>query len=359
MNAGEAVAAVLVAEGVEQVFCFPSNPLIDAVAAVGIRPVVGREERAVLNMADAFSRISNGRRIGVCMVQGGPGAEHAFGGIAQAYADSVPLLLFAGGADRSQLGLRSSFDVVDSFRPIAKWTTRLSSPASVPVQLRRAFAKMRLGRPGPVVVEMPGDVIGEELPGPFAYDAPVATRSAADPAAVREAVTLLLDARQPVLHAGQWILWAEATDELVELAELVGVPVMTTYTGKSAFPENHPLALGAGGAAVSPGIRRFLPEADLVFSVGSSLLRTLGSCGIPAGIRIVQANADADELAMEYPIACGLVGDAKLVLAQLCDEVRARQKAAGAWGRPPSLRGRGRATSRGGSCSPSRGSRGG
>lgn len=331
MNAAEALAQVLVAEGVEQVFCFPSNPLIDAAAAAGIRPVVGREERTVVNMADAFSRVANGRRIGVVMVQGGPGAEHAFGGVAQAYADSVPLLLIAGGSARHQAGLRSSFDVVDAFRPITKWAARLTSAAAVPVQLRRAFAKMRLGRPGPVAIEMPQDVLAEELAGPFAYAAPAPVRAQADPAAVAEAARLLCGARRPVLHAGQGVLWAEATEELVALAELVGAPVLTTYIGKSAFPEDHPLALGAGGAAVSPGIHAVLPEADLVFSVGSSLLRTLGSLGLPAGVPIVQASADPDDLAMEYPIACGLVGDAKLVLAQLLEAVRATGSAGSAW----------------------------
>ena len=124
MNGGEAVAEVLKREGVEVVFCFPSNPLIDAVAKVGIRPIVGREERSVINMADAFSRITNGRSIGVCMVQAGPGAEHAFGGIAQAFADSVPLLLLPGGWRRGRLGLRTSFDAVEAFRPITKWASR-------------------------------------------------------------------------------------------------------------------------------------------------------------------------------------------------------------------------------------------
>ena len=331
MKASDAVAEILVREGVEQIFCFPSNPLIDAAAGAGIRPVVGREERTVVNMADAFTRVSNGRRIGVVMVQGGPGAEHAFGGIAQAYADSVPVLLIAGGSARHQAGLRSAFDVVDAFGPITKWAARLTSPAAVPSQLRRAFAKLRLGRPGPVVIEMPQDVLAEDLPGPLAYASPVPVRAQADPAAVAEATRLLLGARRPVLHAGQGVLWAEATDELVTLAELVGAPVLTTYTGKSAFPEDHPLALGAGGAAVSPGIHRFLPEADLVCSIGSSLLRTLGSLGLPAGVPLVQATADPDDLAMEYPIACGLVGDAKLVLAQLAEAVREAATGSSAW----------------------------
>lgn len=327
MNGGEALAEVLKREGVEQIFCFPSSPLIDAVAAAGIRPVVGREERSVINMADAYSRVTNGRRIGVVMVQSGPGIEHSFGSIAQAYADSVPLLMLPGGAARNRYGIRNSFDAVEAYRPITKWASRFTTAASVPDQLRRAFIHLRAGRPGPVVLEMPGDVVREQFDA-FSYSPTERPRSAADPAKVSEAVRLLLGAERPVFYAGQGVLWAEATDELVELAELVQVPVMTSYIGKSAFPENHPLALGAGGAALSAGIYHLLPKADLVFGIGSSLLRSLGAHGIPAGRTIVQATADPDDLGAEYPIACGLVGDAKLVLAQLIDEVR-RQLPAG------------------------------
>jgi thiamine pyrophosphate-dependent acetolactate synthase large subunit-like protein len=322
MNGGQAVAEVLKREGVELVFCFPSNPLIDSLAEVGIKPIVGREERSVINMADAYSRARNGHQIGVCLVQAGPGAEHAFGGIAQAYADSVPLLFLPGGASRDRLGLRTNFDAVEAYRPISKWSARFETAASVPEQLRRGFAKLRSGRPGPVVLEMPRDVQTEEFPDDlFHYDSPQSTRSAADPAAVARAIELLLGAKRPVIHVGQGVLWAEATDELVEFAELVDAPVATTYTAKSAFPERHPLSIGAGGAGVSPGIQAFVPGADLIFSIGASLTKSLGSFTIPNGKTMIQCTNDPDDLAMEYPLACALVGDAKLVLGQLRDEL--------------------------------------
>ena len=130
MNGGEAVAEVLKQEGVEQIFLLPSNPLIDAAAAVGIRPMVAREERTVINMADAYSRINNGKKIGICMVQGGPGAEHSFGSIAQANSDSSPILLLPGGAVRSRVGLRTSFDTVEAYGPITKWASRFGTASS-------------------------------------------------------------------------------------------------------------------------------------------------------------------------------------------------------------------------------------
>ncbi len=328
MKASEAVAEVLRREGVQMVFCFPANKMIDTAAAVGIRPIVGREERSVINMADAYSRISNGERIGVAMVQHGPGAEHSFGSIAQAYSDSVPLLFLPNGNTRAELGLRTTFDAVEAFRPITKWSARFETARTVHDQMRRAFQLMRSGRPGPVVLELPLDVAEEQLDDElFEYTPPGRHRSAADPRDVEQAVDLLLAAQRPLIRAGQGVLWAGATAALVTFAELIDAPVATTYVGKSAFPEDHPLSIGSGGTGISPGIRAFVPDADLIFSVGASLITTLGSFKLPPGRRtIIQATNDPDDLSLQYPIDCGLVGDAELVLQQLTEAVRDRLK---------------------------------
>ena len=327
MKGSQAVAEVLRREGVDTVFCFPANKMIDTAAAVGIRPIVGRQERSVINMADAYSRTSNGNRIGIAMVQHGPGAEHAFGGIAQAYADSVPLLLLPNGNTRAEFGLRTTFDAVDAYRPITKWAARFSTAQTVHEQMRRAFQLMRSGRPGPVVLELPLDVAEEEFDeAQFEYSPPVRYRSAADPRDVERAAELLLDAERPLIRAGQGVLWAGATDALVEFAELINAPVATTYVGKSAFPEDHPLSIGSGGTAISPGIQAFVPGADVILSIGASLITTLGSFQLPRGKVIIQATNDPDDLAQQYPLACGLVGDAQLVLQQLTEELRGRLK---------------------------------
>ncbi|HZS00336.1 MAG TPA: thiamine pyrophosphate-requiring protein [Chloroflexota bacterium] len=323
MKGSAAIAEVLRRESVECVFCFPANQLIDAAAAAGIRPIVTRTERTLINMADAYTRVTNGHRTGVCMVQAGPGIENAFGGVAQAYADSTPILMLPGQAARSRLGLPTTFDAVQAYRSVTKWADRFTSAARVPEQMRRAFTLLRAGRPGPVLLETPADVMAEEVSDEaFSYRAVPRLRSAADPDAVRAAVRALLAAERPLLHVGQGVLWAEATDELREFAELVQAPVMTTTLGKSAFPENHPLALGSGGTTVSPLVRHFLPRADLVFSIGAALARTLVSCGIPAGKTMVQCTVDEKDLAAEYAVDHAVLGDAKLVLQQLCEEVR-------------------------------------
>src|SRR3984893_10952633 len=328
MKASQAVAEVLRREGVEQVFCFPANKMIDAAAGVGIRPIVGRQERSVINMADAYSRISNGERIGVALVQHGPGAEHAFGGVAQAYADSVPLLLLPNGNTRRELGLRTTFAAVEAFRPITKWSARITTAQTAHEQLRRAFQLMRSGRPGPVVVELPLDVADEEFDDAlFQYSPAVRYRSAADPRDVERAVALLLDAERPLIRAGHGVLWAGATDALVEFAEPLHAPVPTTYGGKRAFPEAPPLSIGSGGTAISPGIRAFVPDADAILSVGASLITTLGSFQLPPGKTIIQATNDADDLSQRDPTAWWRGGDAHLVLQQLTEELRSRLKA--------------------------------
>src|SRR5437868_9939117 len=153
MNAAAAMAGILKAEGVEYLFCFPINPLIEECARLGIRPIVGRTERAVLNMADGYSRASSGRRIGVVTVQHGPGAENAYAGVAQAFADGSPLLFLPGGNAAARVDIAPNFDAVQSYRSITKWSARVSSAQRVPALMQRAFTLLRSGRPAPVLLE--------------------------------------------------------------------------------------------------------------------------------------------------------------------------------------------------------------
>jgi thiamine pyrophosphate-dependent acetolactate synthase large subunit-like protein len=323
MKGSAAIAEVLKREGVDSVFCFPANVLIDAAAAAGIRPIVTRTERTLINMADGYTRVSNGRRTGVCMVQAGPGIENAYGGVAQAFADSTPILMLPGQAVRNRVGLPTIFDAVDAYRGITKWADRITSAARVPDQMRRAFTMLRMGRPGPVLLETPADVSSEEIADDaFDYRPIERVRSGPDPAAVSAAIRALLAAKRPVIHVGQGVLWAEASDELQEFAELVQAPVMTTTLGKSAFPENHPLAIGAGGTSVSPLLAHFLPKSDLIFSVGAGLARTLASVGLPAGRQIIQCTVTEWDLGAEYRLDHAVLGDAQLVLQALSEEVR-------------------------------------
>src|SRR5436190_6884121 len=269
MNAAAAVADILKREGIEYLFCFPVNALIDECARVGIRPIVARTERTLVNMADGYSRVSNGRRIGVVAVQHGPGAENAYAGVAQAFADGSPLLFLPGGNAAGRCDIAPNFDSVRSYQSIAKWSARVNAPQRVPLLMRRAFTLLRSGRPAPVLVELPIDLAAAEIE-PFDYQPAPPLRTAADPAQIREAVRILLAARRLVFHVGQGVLWAEAWDELREVAELLQAPVMTTLPGKSAFPEDHPLVLGSGGYSGTAMAGQFLQQADVIFGIGCS-----------------------------------------------------------------------------------------
>ena len=332
MNGVTAVANILKMEGVEFFGCIPSNPLIEAAAAAGIRPIVFRQEGTGVHMADGFARVTNGKRTGIFLMQSGPGAENAFGGVAQAYADSVPVLLLPAAASQDRQGVSPTFSPVRSYEPITKWSAQINSADRVPELMRRAFTKLRSGRPGPVLLEMPEDVAAEELDEvAFDYEPPPVIKTAGDPEAVRRAARALLDAQRPIIHAGQGILYAEATDELIQVAEFLQAPVMTTLSGKSAFPENHPLSVGTGASSTTGGVYRFLSRADLAFGIGTSFTKSGFAVPIPAGKTLVHATNDDADINKDYKCQYPVLGDAKLVLTQLLEELKLQL---GSQGRP-------------------------
>ncbi len=316
-----ALARILKQEGTEQIFCFPTTEIIEAAAIEGIRVITARTERVVGNMADAYTRVHNGKKIGVCAVQAGPGTENAFVGFAQAYADSSPILMITGGATKDRMGLPALTDTVGHYRGVTKWADTINAPERVSEMAARAFAKLRNGRRRPVVLELPPDVATAQIDeAKYPYEPTRSYASAGDPKDVTQAVELLRKARKPIIYVGQGVLWAEAASELRTFAELMRVPVMTTTLAKGVFPEDHPLALGIGGVEVTGMVDHFLKECDLVFCIGASLTQTLAVTPIPAGKTIVHCTADVDDLNTEYRTSYMVVGDAKLVLGQLIDE---------------------------------------
>ena len=325
MNGHEAIAAVLKREGVEYLFCFPHNPLIDAVAKVGIRPILGRTERTIINMADGYSRVSRGSKIGVVAVQYGPGAENAFGGIAQAFADSVPMIVLTGGYAAHRNGITPLFDATEHYRGITKWTAQITRVHTTVDRMRRAFALARNGHGGPIFLQLPMDVgdseFGDNI-GP--YTPPRTHRSMADPRDVDEAADAILASASPVIHAGMGVLWADASAELVELAELTNAPAVTTLNGKSGFPENHPLSLGVFGKVNTRPAAEFMAAADLIIGVGSSFSIANQQGTVPSGKPLIQITNNDTDIHKDYAVDHILMGDAKLVLAQLNQAVAAR-----------------------------------
>jgi acetolactate synthase-1/2/3 large subunit len=323
MNGYEVMAQALKAEGIDFMVAFPAQALIDIAARAGIRPIICRQERAGVNMADGYSRVNNGRKIGVFTMQRGPGAENAFGGVAQAFADSVPLLALPGGEPLTRRGVHPTFDAVPNYKGVTKWAAVIHTPADIPVMVRRAFTQLKHGRLGPVMVEMPGDVMAEEVPADSVNYIPVQRRtSSAASEDVRDLVSALLKASDPIINAGQGVMYAEATPELVEFAELTNIPVMTTLAGKSGFPENHRLALGTGAISRTLMVHRFLQSTDFVLGVGTSFTSSVFTAAMPRHIPLAQVTNCAEDLNKDYEIALGAIGDAKVVLRQMIEEAK-------------------------------------
>ena len=254
MNVSQAIAAIMKREGVQNLFAYPVNPLIEACAEADIRPIIVRQERTGVHMADAVSRITSGDNVGVFCMQGGPGVENSFGAVAQAYAECVPLIVIPGGSARAQSWVRPAFNAALNFQHVTKWTEQVTTADGVVAAVRRAFTQARNGRPGPVLLEIPGDLWNQEVPD-FEYQP--TKRALSMPAwdATDSAAKVLIEAERPVIYAGQGVHYAKGWEELKQLAMLIEAPVTTSLEGKSAFPEDNALSLGSGGAR-PPGMPR-------------------------------------------------------------------------------------------------------
>ena len=324
MRVVDVISEILKREGVNFLSCYPTNTLIEAAALAGIRPIVCRQERVGVGIADGFTRVTNGKRIGVFTMQAGPGAENAFSGITTAYSDSVPVLLLPVGHARDTSQVFHFFRSVQSYAPVTKWSEEITLASQVPEIMRRAFSYLKMGRLGPVLVEIPNDAALEEFPAAAIHYSPVKrTVSGANARDVSEAAKILIESRTPVIVAGQGVLYAEASDELVELAELLQAPVTTTLEGKSAFPEHHPLSLGTGAGVMPRPVHSFLQNADVIFAIGASLTKhSIVAAPIPAGKTIIHATNDERDINKHYPADYPILGDAKPVLRQFIDAIK-------------------------------------
>lgn len=323
MNTLEAVARILKTEGVEWISCFPSNNLIEAVAKEGIRPIMFRQERGAIMAADGYSRVNDRKKFGVIITQGGPGAENSMGGIAQAFGDNVPILVLQGGPSVAEHSVRPNFSPVRTYQTVSKYGEVIFQPDMTLSIMRRAFHALRNGRPGPVLVEIPGDVGVQELSeAPFHYQQPKHSPQTPSAGDVKEAVRLLLGARKPVIWSGMGVLLSQASPELREFAELTEIPVYCTLPGKSGFDERHPLALGAGSGSTTLQAWRWLQESDVLFAVGSSMTRTSYGQPIPDGKIIIHNTESIEDINKDFTVDVGLPGDAKLTLKMMIAEVK-------------------------------------
>jgi acetolactate synthase I/II/III large subunit len=329
MNGAEIIAEILKREGTEFLSCYPRNPVIEPCAALDIRPILCRQERVGVGIADGFSRIKRGKRNGVFAAQAGPGIENAFPGIAQAYSENVPLLVVAGGMPLARRYVRPVFRAADVLRPVTKWSALAHSVQELPDLMRRAYHAMRSGKAGPVLIEVSDEVFTAEYKGTLDYVPVPVQRAAPDPDAIKKAVEMLLAAKHPVLWAGQGVHYAEAAEQLAALAEMLPAPVVATNPGKSAIPDSHPLALGAATRSRSKPFADFMNRADLVLAIGSSLTVTNFGPAVPPGKMLIHSSNEAADINKDYRADHGVVGDAALVVDALIAELSRRRPGSG------------------------------
>ena len=323
IQAANGLARILKAEGVSWVSTFPVCGLNNSLGDEGIQLIMMRDERYAVALADAFSRVTNGKRIGVCTVMAGAnaaGLQMAYGALAQAYEDSSPVLCLADGMPPSISGSRR-FDLNEGFGSVTKWIGYINQPERTPEFLRQVFTKMRTGRPGPVLLTMPRR-LGEYDETEFPYEPVKGWRSAPDLSDIKDAITALRSAKRPLILAGEGIHYAGAAGELLEFAELANLPVVTSLKGKSVFPENHALSLGTRGHLSVT----YMNECDLVLAIGTAILPSAFSHAIPDDNNktIIHCTNDEADINRHYRADHAVLADAKLTLQALTDELIAQ-----------------------------------
>jgi thiamine pyrophosphate-dependent acetolactate synthase large subunit-like protein len=321
MTGNEILARCLKDHGVEVIFFLMGGPMIDcenACLGQGIRMVDARHEQAAAMMATAYSRLR--RRPAVCMACSGPGATNLVTGVANAFVDSAPVIAIGGSSPVSQLGMGAfqETDQVAIFKPITRWADRCYDPRRIPELVGTAFRHAFGSRPGPVFLDVPGDILYREVPEDQVRWAPATTerrRPPGDPQLVERARELIAASERPILISGSGVLWAEAEVELLTLVERARIPFYTTPQGRGVIPEDHPLCfLGARGT----GWR----EADLIVLVGTRQNYVIGYTRPPrwnSKAKLIQIDIDPAEIGRNRHPDVGIVGDAKAVLAQLLD----------------------------------------
>ncbi len=324
MKAAEAIAEILKREGVDILIGYPVNHVIEYAARADIRTVIVRQERIGLHMADAISRVTSGERLGAFAMQHGPGAENAFGGVAQAFGESVPVLVMPMGYARRLAHVHPNFNSTLNFRNVTKSAEPVTSAAEIPNVFRRAFTRLRSGPLGPALVEIPSDIFAEDFDGELDYTPSVAIRSGPDPKDVNRVAATLIDAKRPVIYAGQGVHYAKAWEQLKRLAELLAAPVTSSLGGKSAFPESHPLSLGSGGRSMPKPVHHFLHNADVIFGIGCSFTQTNFGVTMPKGKHIIHATLDPNDINKDVVSSDALIGDAALTLDALNEVIAER-----------------------------------
>ncbi|MEO9319748.1 MAG: biosynthetic-type acetolactate synthase large subunit [Nitrososphaera sp.] len=325
MSGAKALISALEKEGVEVIFGLPGGanlPIYDALVGANVRHILVRHEQSASHMADGYARIK--RKAGVCFATSGPGATNLVTGIATAYADSSPVVAVTGQVPLNMIG-KDAFqetDIIGVANPCTKYAFQPRSPAEIPETVKKAFYIAESGRPGPVLVDIPKDVQTAEAEMKFPDLIKVRgynPSTEADLSEVGRAVELILKAEKPIIMAGGGVILSGAFAELQALAELLMVPVVTTFKGKGAFPENHPLAMGPIGMHGHAEANKIIIEADCILAIGARFSdRSVGRFDeFGKGMSIIHMDIDPAEIGKNKSVDVAIVGDVKSSLKTL------------------------------------------
>ncbi|KJS17894.1 MAG: hypothetical protein VR69_03040 [Peptococcaceae bacterium BRH_c4b] len=330
MIAAQALVRCLELEGVKVVFGYPGGailPVYDALYNSGIKHVLARHEQGAVHAADGYARSTG--TVGVCMATSGPGATNLVTGIANAYMDSVPLVLFTGQVPTSQVGTDAfqEVDITGITMPVTKHNYLVKDAAKLPEIIKNAFHIASTGRPGPVLIDLPKDIAQTVIK--FAYPQTVNLRGykpnyKGHPKKINEAVSLMRKSERPVIYAGGGILNAGATGELRELAEIISAPVTNTFMGLSGFPGDHPLFLGMLGLHGTRYANLAVNNCDLLIALGARFDDRVTNkiAAFAPDARIIHVDIDPAEIGKNVQINVPIVGDVKLVLQEFLKKLK-------------------------------------
>jgi acetolactate synthase I/II/III large subunit len=318
----EALFTALEQEGVDVIFGIPGGaimPAYDALVESPIRHVLMRHEQGAGHAAEGYAHVTG--RVGVCMATSGPGGCNLVTPLADAMMDSIPLVAITGQVARSAMG-RQAFQeapITDVTRPITKRNWLVMDPDEIPEVVYEAFETARSGRPGPVLVDIPKDVLQAQVQPPRRRSLTSVPPTVLRDDAVRSAAELILNAERPVLYAGGGVLRAHACDELWDLAMRQQLPVVTTLMARGAFPDSHPLSLGMPGMHGCYAAVTAMQRSDLLVAVGARFDdRVTGRLdGFATEAKVVHVDIDPKEIGKNRAADVALVGDARRVLVEL------------------------------------------
>ena len=326
ITGSELLAKSLKAQGMDTLFYLMGGPMLETESAcikLGVRAIDSRHEQGAAMMAHAYSRLT--RRPGVCMASSGPGTINMATGVANAFVDAAPLVAVGGTSPRVYFGM-DAFQEVDQlslYKPITKWATRILDAKRIPDVVATAFRQATSGRPGPVFLDLPGDVLGEvveESSVPMPAHWRPAPRAHGDPAAISEAIELMSRAERPLIVAGSGVWWSDAGAALQDFVEAAGIPFYTTPLSRGSIPEDHDLAFLFARA-------RAFSEADVVLNVGTRFNYVIQFGRPPrwaVDVKVIQVDVDPTELGHNRPADVPIFGDARAVLSQLMAEAKGK-----------------------------------